>query len=972
MIAPEKPHNEDERLKALYEYQVLDSLDEEEYNDITRMASDICMTPISVISIIDFHRQWFKSKIGLDAKETEREISFCGHAIHKPGEIMIVPDARMDVRFADNPLVIGDPGIVFYAGVPLIDENGFALGTLCAIDNKPHELNEKQVDSLKLLAKKAMTLLSLRKKNKELSESKKMLIESINFISPFFLLIDKHETILEIGNNFSKANPELKCGNHFSDFFEWERKFDLAAFLADTLQVNKLLFLKSKTKTQRYKCSVKKYNNHSYFIFASALINSEFNLQNYNLRLTDFPRQDYVAEFLFLQQAAAKGLEDSRKLNENLLKKNKLLESAKTDLLNINNKLEEKVNERTKEIKNLALFPEQNPNPVFELNYENKKITYLNPAAKNKILKERIITYEECVSLVNLTNDEIEKKSVKKIEFLFENKYYERNIFFLEQSPIIRLYLHDITEIRLKEIEEKKIKEKFIERQEKLIHLRSLSVKIKLEDKLKLALELCAQEFNANFCSFYEYETIENVLKCKSIHGKLDNDLSVNKIIKLSQSPKYFKKLISEKSVFYSTTSNFEEWEEMRESFHDAPSILSCLDISVFKSEELIGIIRLKFCEIRSTIEVDELAFAFRISDIISLFFEAERLRVSREELKNKNSELQNSYDRLLELQTEIVKQEKLATLGMLIAGIAHEINTPLGAIKASNENINDGIKRELAETISKIEPELVKLSFDLFLLHKRHKEILSTKEERELYRKIENEIKTKIPDLQNTMIFSRKIFDLGFLEIDERILPFLIHQEAITIFTFASNLVKIIKSSDTIGIAVDKAARVVKALNNFSHGNISQEISNFNLRESIDSIVVLLWNKIKKGATVLNEIGSDVELMGNQEELSQVWTNILNNALQASDSRVTIKISHQLLNGWHELIFANNGPAIPEAHLPKIFDAFFSTKKRGEGTGLGLNIVKKIIEKHEGLIHCESSADETKFIIRIKNKAHG
>ena len=116
MKLPKIPDNESDRIKALQSYQILDTLDEEDYNDITILAAEICQTPISVISLIDSQRQWFKSVAGLNAKETSRDVSFCGHAINKPSDLFIVEDARKDDRFSDNPLVSGDPNIVFYAG----------------------------------------------------------------------------------------------------------------------------------------------------------------------------------------------------------------------------------------------------------------------------------------------------------------------------------------------------------------------------------------------------------------------------------------------------------------------------------------------------------------------------------------------------------------------------------------------------------------------------------------------------------------------------------------------------------------------------------------------------------------------------------------------------------------------------------------------------------------------------------------
>lgn len=163
MIAPHIASNEILRIKALKEYSILDSLPEEEYDDITQLASQICGTSISTITLIDEKRQWFKSKVGIESTETDRELSFCGHAILEPDQIFTVKDSRLDKRFQDNPLVVGDPNVVFYTGVPLVSPEGLALGTLCVIDNKPKELNQRQLKTLKALSNQVVSLFELRK-----------------------------------------------------------------------------------------------------------------------------------------------------------------------------------------------------------------------------------------------------------------------------------------------------------------------------------------------------------------------------------------------------------------------------------------------------------------------------------------------------------------------------------------------------------------------------------------------------------------------------------------------------------------------------------------------------------------------------------------------------------------------------------------------------------------------------------------
>ena len=168
MITPKIPADDVKRVDALKAYSILDTLPEKEFDDITYLASQICNTPVSLISLIDDKRQWFKSHHGVDATETPRGIAFCAHAINEQDQIFIVNDSRNDVRFHDNPLVTGDPHVIFYAGMPLVSPDGFSLGTLCVIDHKPRKLDESQIKALKALSGQIGRLFELRKKTYQL------------------------------------------------------------------------------------------------------------------------------------------------------------------------------------------------------------------------------------------------------------------------------------------------------------------------------------------------------------------------------------------------------------------------------------------------------------------------------------------------------------------------------------------------------------------------------------------------------------------------------------------------------------------------------------------------------------------------------------------------------------------------------------------------------------------------------------
>ena len=157
-----KPANEEARIIALDKYAILDTDPEQSFDDLTLLASFVCKTPIALISLVDEDRQWFKSRVGMAASETSRDIAFCSTAILQ-SDIFVVPDALMDDRFRDNPLVVSDPHIRFYAGAPLINEDGYALGTLCVVDRTPRELAPEQREALKALSRLVLAQLEFRR-----------------------------------------------------------------------------------------------------------------------------------------------------------------------------------------------------------------------------------------------------------------------------------------------------------------------------------------------------------------------------------------------------------------------------------------------------------------------------------------------------------------------------------------------------------------------------------------------------------------------------------------------------------------------------------------------------------------------------------------------------------------------------------------------------------------------------------------
>jgi GAF domain-containing protein len=160
MAAP-TPSAESARVAALDRYAILDSEPEQSFDDLVILAAHICQVPMAMLSLVDDHRQWFKSTVGVQVRETPKEASICAHAIQQ-NDLFVVPDTLQDSRFRDNPFVTGEPHIRFYAGAPLVNDDGYALGTLCVLDREPRELDTAQKEAINALGRLALRQMELR------------------------------------------------------------------------------------------------------------------------------------------------------------------------------------------------------------------------------------------------------------------------------------------------------------------------------------------------------------------------------------------------------------------------------------------------------------------------------------------------------------------------------------------------------------------------------------------------------------------------------------------------------------------------------------------------------------------------------------------------------------------------------------------------------------------------------------------
>ncbi len=299
MIKPVVPVNEKERQQALDSYDVLDTLPEKEYQDLIQIAAQICQTPISLVSLIDTNRQWFKARIGLAAQETPREIAFCAHAIHG-NTPFVVEDASKDERFHDNPLVTGELGIRFYAGTPLINGEGQCLGTVCVIDQVPRKLNPEQLNALQSLGRQVVHLLELRKAYRKQKEQTDLLIAQEK---KYELLVNSlHEAIFQCDREgkFLFLNPAWEEMTGFSVSESLQRKFFEHVHPENQLRLQKSFETLVNEKATDFRLqyrALKKDGSIAWFeIFARLKLNSNAENPIFTGTLTDITVQKELEE----------------------------------------------------------------------------------------------------------------------------------------------------------------------------------------------------------------------------------------------------------------------------------------------------------------------------------------------------------------------------------------------------------------------------------------------------------------------------------------------------------------------------------------------------------------------------------------------------------------------------------------------------------------------------------------------------
>jgi signal transduction histidine kinase len=341
--------------------------------------------------------------------------------------------------------------------------------------------------------------------------------------------------------------------------------------------------------------------------------------------------------------------------------------------------------------------------------------------------------------------------------------------------------------------------------------------------------------------------------------------------------------------------------------------------------------------------------------------------RTLEERVAARTQELSQALEQLQAAQENVIQAEKMAALGQLVAGIAHEINTPMGAIRASIGSLITASERSLQQL-----PPLFRTLSDeqltrfqaLLEITRQNREILVTREERQARRRLAVELSAQ--GLAEADTLAMELVTLGITTNITPLLPLLHDCQRDAMLQAAQSLVIQRNSGDRIQLAVEKASKIVFALKSYVHQGNASEMVYTNLRDTIELVLTIYHNSLKQGIEVIKHYEPVPQILGYPDELNQVWTNLVHNAIQAMNNQGTLTI--RLFQQQETVVvqFTDSGCGIPPDIQAKIFDPFFTTKPIGEGSGMGLSIVKRIVDRHQGSITLDSQSGQTTFSVSL------
>lgn len=408
-------------------------------------------------------------------------------------------------------------------------------------------------------------------------------------------------------------------------------------------------------------------------------------------------------------------------------------------------------------------------------------------------------------------------------------------------------------------------------------------------------------------------------------------------------------------------------------------ALMVAIALGIFTTRSIVGLIlqlrdashAIAQGDLNQTVEISGITELEDLSQVFNQMAGQLKTSFDNKELlvQTRTQELSRTLENLQATQQELVQSEKMAALGQLVAGIAHEINTPLGAIRASITNITSGLETsltQLPQLFQKLSLPQQKEFIHLLTTACQIHPYLSTRELRKLKRSVMQEL--EMEGMEDTEALADSLVEMGITENLTDFLPLLRSEHSTLVLETANQLSSQFRNSDNINVAVDRAAKIIYALKSYARQDTSGEKVKAKITENIDIVLTLYHNQLKQKIDLIQNYQPVPEIFCYPEELSQVWTNLIHNAIQAMNYKGTLQINvFQQPQSQAQFVVVqviDSGAGIPLEIQQRIFEPFFTTKPTGEGSGLGLDIVSKIIKKHGGAIEVTSQPGQTTFTV--------
>lgn len=499
---------------------------------------------------------------------------------------------------------------------------------------------------------------------------------------------------------------------------------------------------------------------------------------------------------------------------------------------------------------------------------------------------------------------------------------------------------------------------------------------------ISVLVEVVALTLDVERVSVWFWNAERTRLQCSTLFMKSRDEHTRLEELTVEKQPKFLSLLRDKSALRVSDVMENPDLSELVATYFKPNLIRSLLAQPIRLRGEALGYLFLSQPQTARDWSYDDLIFASNIADLIALACESERRRFAEEALQQLREESGSRkgpagvhaafVDGDSQEQSKTLHTEKMATLGTLIAGVAHEINTPLGAINASGSNLAKALPQVLNRIpgfFKELRPELEPLFYNLVERSLNFSGTLSSREERQYRKQVGELLKERnVPGAAN---LSKDLVKVGIVEDVDEFIPIFMEPNADEIIEMAYSIGRLRVNIDNIQTAVNKTQKIVFALKSYSRRNSFDEAEVANVVQNIETVITIYHNQLKYGVEVTRDYQPNLpDLRCFADELMQVWTNIIHNAIQAMNGKGKLHIEAKHSDGNIIVRITDSGPGIPEHVLDRIFDAFFTTKPEGEGSGLGLDISRRIIEKHAGRIEVETEPGRTTFtvILPVRN----